>query len=133
MAARRRGDYAAMAPLAIEADAQKTTLENATVGFAERLGLTGALLAEDPVDGSPATTPAPEPTSTEMTSDPAITVEEPPSSTDYVAAELTAETQMIPEKSMADAELAEAQPERRRLRALIRQMRPTSDEAPATR
>jgi len=39
-----------------------------------------------------------------------------------------------PEHSFtSEAEAAEAQPERRRLRALIRQMRPTTDEAPATR
>ena len=36
MAARRRGDYAAMAPLALEADAQKSALETTTVEFTER-------------------------------------------------------------------------------------------------
>ena len=138
MAARRRGDYAAMAPLALEADAQKTVLENATVGFAERLGLGGVLLEQAPVDGAPAAAPKPEPIVSEVASEPAAPAEEPrpEASTDYVMAEVAAGAPVeaaAPENPSADPEPAEAQPERRRLRALIRQMRPTSDEAPATR
>lgn len=138
MAARRRGDYAAMAPLAIEADAQKTALENATVGFAERLGLGDVLLEQAPVDGAPAVEPAPEPAASETGSELAFPLEEPaaPPPTDYAAVEVAAERPVeatVPENPSPDPEPGEAQPERRRLRALIRQMRPTSDEAPATR
>ena len=138
MAARRRGDYAAMAPLALEADSQKTTLENATVGFAERLGLGGVLLEQAPVDAAPAAKPHPEPALSEVAGEPAAAAAEPPAEapTDYVAAEAVAKAPVeaaAPEHPSADPEPAAAQPERRRLRALIRQMRPTSDEAPAAR
>jgi hypothetical protein len=124
MAARRRGDYAAMAPLAMEADAQKTALENATVGFAERLGITGVLLEQTPVDGALAPEPEPAPEAAATSGELAGIAEELPAATEYPAA--------ARENPSAEPE-ADAQPERRRLRALIRQMRPTSDEAPATR
>jgi hypothetical protein len=137
MAARRRGDYAAMAPLAIEADAQKTALENATVGFAEGLGLTSVLLEQAPIDGAPPVEPRPEPALPEMAGEPAASIDEPPPpAADHVAAEAAGEPPvqaMAPENASPDPGAAEAQPERRRLRALIRQMRPASDEAPATR
>jgi hypothetical protein len=138
MAARRRGDYAAMAPLAMEADAQKTALENATIGFAERLGLGGVLLEEASAAQTPAAEPNPEPAVSEVASEPAAAAEEPlpEAPTDYVTAEVAAEAPVeaaASEIPSADPEPAEAQPERRRLRALIRQMRPNSDEAPATR
>ena len=133
MAARRRGDYAAMAPLAIEADAQKNALENATVGFAERLGLGSVLEQQAPVDA----TPAVEPASPQAAPEPAPAAGDSPPPTEEVTAEVAAaEVPAGPaalENPLADAETGEAQPERRRLRALIRQMRPASDEAPATR
>jgi hypothetical protein len=128
MAARRRGDYAAMAPLAMEADAQKTALENATVGFAERLGITGVLLEQPSADGASAPDPEPPAATAEASGEPAGMAEDLPAATEYSTAEAAA----APENPSAEPE-ADAQPERRRLRALIRQMRPTSDEAPATR
>jgi hypothetical protein len=143
MAARRRGDYAAMAPLALEADAQKTALENATIGFAERLGLGSVLEEQAPaVDARPAE-PDPQPVVAEAVGDPAA-AEGPPleASADDTApaaaaeapVDLAARVEVEPaENPSPESEPAEAQPERRRLRALIRQMRPTSDEAPATR
>lgn len=134
MAARRRGDYAAMAPLAIEADAQKTALESATVGFAERLGLAEILIEHADAAGDPAPEPVPEAAAPGAASEPDAAVEPPPAA-DYVAADVAAEPPMepAPEGAPDEPEPAEAQPERRRLRALIRQMRPTSDEAPAAR
>jgi hypothetical protein len=128
MAARRRGDYAAMAPLAMEADAQKTALENATVGFAERLGISGVLLEQVSVDGALAPEPEPAPEAAATSGELAGIADELPAATEYPTAEAAAAR----ENPSAEPE-ADAQPERRRLRALIRQMRPTSDEAPATR
>jgi hypothetical protein len=141
MAARRRGDYAAMAPLAIEADAQKNVLETATVGFAERLGLTGILIEEFPADEAPPAEPAPDPAEgvgPEAAGEPAPSSEPSPTAApaEYVAADTAAEApvEAAPlETASTEPEAAETQPERRRLRALIRQMRPASDEAPATR
>jgi hypothetical protein len=135
MAARRRGDYAAMAPLALEADAQKTALENATVGFAERLGLAGVLIEH----ADAAAEPAPETAAPAAASEPAAAIEATPAG--YVTEEAVVEPPVdavAPESAGSESapdgsEQAEAQPERRRLRALIRQMRPSSDEAPATR
>ena len=134
MTARRRGDYAAMAPLAIEADAQKTALESATVGFAERLGLAGLLIEHADAAEEPAPEPVPEAAPAGAASEPDVPVEPPPA-TNSVAAEVAAEAPMEAAREGApdEPEPAEAQPERRRLRALIRQMRPPSDEAPATR
>jgi hypothetical protein len=134
MAARRRGDYAAMAPLAIEADTQKTALESATVGFAERLGLAGFLIEHADAAEEAAPEPVLEAAPPETASEPDTSVEPPPAA-DSVAAQAVAEAPMEPAPEGAPDELepAEAQPERRRLRALIRQMRPPSDEAPATR
>ena len=135
MAARRRGDYAAMAPLAIEADAQKTALESATVGFAERLGLSSVLPEEAPA----AEAPEAEPAAPEAASAAPAPVEPPPPAsapTDYVSPDVAGEAPIeatTTENLSSDAEATEPQPERRRLRALIRQMRPASDEAPATR
>ena len=129
MAARRRGDYAAMAPLAIEADAQKTALESATVGFAERLGLAEILLEHADAAEEPGPEPVPEAAAPETVSEAAAAVEPPPAAND-VTVEAAAEAPMEP---APEGVTEEPQPERRRLRALIRQMRPTSDEAPATR
>jgi hypothetical protein len=131
MTARRRGEYAAMAPLALEADAQKTALENATVGFAERLGLAGVLLEQSSDADAPVAEPAAAAAVPEAASDPLVSTE-PPRPVEYATAEAAAEPP-APANPSADAEPGEAQPERRRLRALIRQMRPTLDEAPATR
>ena len=61
---------------------------------------------------------------------------EPPLAADQVSEDAAAEALIEPaaaEGAPEEAEPTEAQPERRRLRALIRQMRPASDEAPATR
>ena len=135
MAARRRGDYAAMAPLAMEADTQTTALESATVGFAERLGLADFLIehadaAEESAPESEPVAAAPEPAT-----EPDAPVEPPPAA-DQVSVETAAEAPIEPastEGAPDETEPTEAQPERRRLRALIRQMRPASDEAPATR
>lgn len=129
MAARRRGDYAAMAPLAIEADAQKTALESATVGFAERLGLAEILLEQADAAEEPGPEPVPEAAAAEAGSEADAAVELPPAA-DSVVADAAAEALMEPAPEGAPDE---PQPERRRLRALIRQMRPTPDEAPATR
>ena len=133
MAARRRGDYAAMAPLAIEADTQKTALERATVGFAERLGLSDFLIEHADAE-EPALAPEPQAAAPEPEIEPAVPVE--PPATDQIAADVAVETPIEPtaqEDAPEEPEPTEAQPERRRLRALIRQMRPASDEAPATR
>jgi hypothetical protein len=111
MAARRRGDYAAMAPLALEADAQKNALESATTEVAERLGLAGAVPELPPAD-EPAAASAAEPEPAEPAS----------------AAAASEDGAAAPE-----AEGQEALPERRRLRALIRQMRPAAEEASGAR
>ena len=135
MAARHRGDYAAMAPLAMEADTHKTALESATVGFAERLGLAGFLIEHADAAEEPAPEPKPEAAAPGPQAGPQAPVEPPPAA-DQVPAEAAAEAPIepaAPEGAPDEAEPTEAQPERRRLRALIRQMRPASDEAPATR
>jgi hypothetical protein len=135
MAARRRGDYAAMAPLAIEADTQKTALESATVGFAERLGLADLLMEHTDAADEPAPEPQPMAAAPEPEPEPDAPAE-PPLAADQVSEDAAAEALIEPaaaEGAPEEAEPTEAQPERRRLRALIRQMRPASDEAPATR
>jgi len=135
MAARRRGDYAAMAPLAIEADTQKTALESATVGFAERLGLADLLIEHADAAEELAPEPQPMAATPEPEAEPDAPAE-PPLAADQVSEDAAAEAPIEPaaaEGAPEEAEPTEAQPERRRLRALIRQMRPASDEAPATR
>lgn len=132
MAARRRGDYAAMAPLALEADAQKSALETATAEFVQRLGLEGVLLAEpdEPEEAAVAAAASQEPASPAVAAGPAV----PPPSEAAVGEEMVepaAGEPDAPPTAPTEAEPAEAQPERRRLRALIRQMRPASEELPA--
>jgi hypothetical protein len=138
MAARRRGDYAAMAPLALEADAQKSALETTTVEFTERLGLADVLAEEAPSAEMPAAEPAAPPVNPEVSGELAAPSElaAPLAAADEFESDGSSEPLAevsTPESAPGEAEPAEAQPERRRLRALIRQMRPDADEAPATR
>ncbi len=133
MTARDRGDYAAMAPLALEADTQKSALAAAGAEFANRIGLGGAL--------TPDTMPA---TAAEESARAFAAVEAsnavspreapavpPPSGApeaDFLAASSMPEDLAgIP----AELDLPPGAPaERRRIRDLIRQIRPTPDEAP---
>jgi len=132
MAARDRGDYAAMAPLALAADSQKSAFVAATGEFASRVGLVGALTAEMavPVVAAPAEEPAGEPISAEQFSPP-------PGSAEIDAP--SGPREAVPEMLSAAEEPADiasqfglhpaSQGERRRIRDLIRQVRSTPDEA----
>lgn len=104
MAARGRGDYAAMAPLAVEADTHKKAFATAGAAFADLVGLAGSLVA-DVTDVSAAAAPA-----VVADADGAA-----PDSGDVPPLDLD-----VP---------ADSQPERRRIRDLIRQIRPAPDEA----
>ena len=110
LAARERGDYAAMAPLAMEADATRKTLAHASADFAKRLGLDEPLTPEALAAQPPAAPVVDVPASEE------------PLPTE--AGVLSGEGAVV---EMEPGQSAEAQPERRRLRALIRQMRPLSE------
>lgn len=128
MAAREQGDYAAMAPLAIEADTQKKALTSAGAEFANRLGL-GDALTPAALAPKPAAAPDPAPAVEVSPSPPAAAAPEPAST--IVLPTTVAEADGVADASEARADElpdldrpADGQPERRRLRALIRQMRP---------
>jgi hypothetical protein len=135
MSARTKGDYASMAPLAIEADTQKTAFAGASGEFAERIGLGAGLTADislAPPVAAPATTaPASAAVDVEPPAAPAAPAEI------AVAAPRSEEEAVEPatpeEPSgnlLATAAQAPSQSERRRIRDLIRQVRTTPDEAP---
>jgi hypothetical protein len=135
MAARRKGDYAAMAPLALTADAQKNELETATVEFAQQLGLADAL-PEEPVateEAAPSAAAASaEASGLAITAEAAVAPPTEARAAEDMAPATEAAVASEPlQTAPAEPEPAEAQPERRRLRALIRQMRPASEEVPA--
>jgi len=123
MAAREKGDYAAMAPLAIEADGQKKALAAASAEFTSRIGLGGTLTAQPlaaNAASAPEAVPSADPPQPAAAAEPVVdaafsTVAEPDAAAmaDEPAGELSELDQP-----------AEGPPERRRLRALIRQMRP---------
>ncbi|HLY44094.1 MAG TPA: hypothetical protein VKQ73_00840 [Stellaceae bacterium] len=128
MAARERGDYAAMAPLALEADKHKTALAAASGEFASRLGLEASpampMLAasapprtvEEPAVVEAALEPAALDEPSYLGSLGALTEDEDVS--EDVGAVLTNSAQRPPSQS-----------ERRRIRDLIRQVRTSPDDA----
>jgi hypothetical protein len=129
MAAHERGDFAAMAPLALEADRQKSALAAACAQFASRSGIDASMRTDPPDMNMPA---APE------VAQPAAAAGEPrPATADGAAAanpplgETSAPA--TPAGSTPDghteAERHPASPERRRIRDLIRQVRPAAEEA----
>ncbi|HTT79021.1 MAG TPA: hypothetical protein VMF86_05010 [Stellaceae bacterium] len=107
MAAHERGDFAAMAPLALEADRQKSALAASVAQFASRTGIDASVRAE-PLDMPAA---APEAS--------ALLVDTSP----------PAQPAASPAEVQAEAERHPPSPERRRIRDLIRQVRPVADEA----
>jgi hypothetical protein len=120
MAAREKGDYAAMAPLAIEADSQKKALATASGEFADRLGLgpvrTDETLMPEPEPPAASASPAmPEPTPVAAAP---LSLAGADTAADALMAEPPAGEPVELERS------AEAPPERGWRRALIRQMRP---------
>ena len=125
MAAREKGDYAAMAPLAIEADSQKKALATVSAEFASRIGL-GETLTAQPLAAKAAAPP--EAASSADPPEPAATAEPVLDTALSDVAEPDAATAMTADEPAGDPldldRPAEGPPERRRLRALIRQMRP---------
>lgn len=128
MAAHQRGDYAAMAPLALEASAQKAALAKTRGEFADRLGL----------DLAPTASPEPEPADT--TAAGPVLPADPPSPGAPVdpapaaaAAPEPAGPAVAAMPAARETEVRETLPERRRLRALIRQIRPVAEEATVSR
>lgn len=132
MAARDRGDYAAMAPLALEAGNQKSALDAASAEIARQFEIDAtAMPAADDSDAEPAD----EPVRLLLADDEATT---------FRPAEAEISAVLAPPESVTGApaardlpegrgeepqsDLPEAQAERRRLRGLIRQMRGTMDE-----
>ena len=128
MAARDRGDYAAMAPLALEAGNQKSALDAASAEIARQLEIDASATqaaeatAAEPVrlflaESEPTTSPAAEAEISAVFA-PADSATSAPAARD------------LPEARGEDpqADPPEAQAERRRLRGLIRQMRGTMDE-----
>lgn len=135
MAARDRGDYAAMAPLALEAGTQKGVLDAARAEIARQLEIdTTAMHA--PAAAAPEETVAPVAASSvrAMASEPSpsfagegeIVALSSPSDTPTRAAVTGGLPADHIEEPQPDA--PESQVERRRLRGLIRQMRGTMDE-----
>ena len=119
MAARERGEYAAMAPLAIEADSHRSALAAATAAFAERIDRLP--LKADPPTAEPA---EPE----------AAATAEPAANPIALAVMEGEDAPMLDETEASNAVVVDldrrptSQAERRRIRDLIRQMR-TSEEA----
>jgi hypothetical protein len=129
MAAHDGGDFAAMAPLALEADRQKSALAAALAQFASRSGIDASLRTD------PLKTPATAPTAARSAAD-AAAIDEPATpdadaamSAPAGAISLTAEPPVSPPDGHPEAERQPATPERRRIRDLIRQVRPVADEA----
>ena len=111
MAARERGDYGAMAPLALEAETQKNSLAALSTEFQTRIGRIEG--------GNPATDADP-------SEAPVATGDLGPPTTEAAAGEQAPEP--ILAEDAAETE-ADSGPEHRRLRDLIRQMRPALDAA----
>ncbi len=130
MAAHERGDFAAMAPLALEADRQKSALAAAVAQFASRSGIDASLRTE------PWDTPAAAPAEARPATD-AVAADEPLPPTDAAAATSAQAGELssppppagAPPEVHPEAERQSALPERRRIRDLIRQVRPVADEA----
>jgi hypothetical protein len=121
-AAHDRGDYTAMPPLAIEAAAQKEVLSTASAELADRLGIADSAARPAPGaerDRGDAALPA-DASLPEEPAEPLLTL------TDADEDALTLEDQ--PSGPIEANRRADSQPERRRLRALIRQMRPVAEE-----
>ena len=145
MAARERGDYAAMAPLAIEAGKQKSALAAASAELANRIGPAGSASSDQPAAAA-AETPADEPvaagegTPEESPGEPPLA----PADSRDLEAEAAPAIAMAEGTSGPSAEAMEprqdelprrltdapqGQAEHRRIRGLIRQMRGSMDEA----
>ncbi len=143
MAARDRGEYAAMAPLALAADTQKKAFAAAGAEFATLIGLGSALtpdiVAAEPVGDAVANGVANGvgDGSADRPADPAVAdeggVAAPAASAVDVTENSGGGVAPLPEsEEAAPLDLdrpVESLPERRRIRDLIRQMRPVQDEA----
>ena len=140
MAARERGDYGAMAPLALEADAKKNVFAVASAQFANRVGL-GDVLMPDlmPADVPP---PQPRPAAPEMTPAAAtpVTTEATEEACAGVAEDAAPQTSApettAPENASEQEPLELNSPvtspaERRRVRDLIRHIRPATEQPSA--
>ena len=129
MAARERGDYAAMAPLAIEADAKKSAFGAASGEAASRLGIDGGTAAlVMPTIPEPAAAAAGEPAS-EFAAAVGVAEFEPPVGNGEEAFASIAPPEP-PASNLVDLGMRPTtQAERRRIRDLIRQVRATPEDA----
>ena len=144
MAARDRGDYAAMAPLAIEAGAQKSALAAASAELANRIGAGAAATSEQPAatasdaaadrtpEGLPNEMPAAPPAAGELqaageseAAAAVLTMAE-----EAVGAPAAVELRQDEARRPPTTDTPQGQAEHRRIRGLIRQMRGTMDESP---
>lgn len=143
MAARARGDYAAMAPLALEADGHKNALAAATAEIGQRLGLDAATLVPgsaaplvDAAGAEAGTTTVDDPAADAGEGEPLLATEVPADDIEFELPEDAPHPAPVAPEDAAGAEIdpalllhADEVSERRRLRALIRQMRPAAEEA----
>lgn len=125
--AHRRGDYAAMAPLALDADKQKIALAAAIAGFEERLGL-GELFKPELVEIPAAEPPAAEAGAEEGAPTDHLAEHAAEHSADHLAEHAAEHSEDMP----VDGD-GESRAERPRLRALIRQMRSVPEAAAVRR
>jgi hypothetical protein len=135
MAAHRRRDFAAMAPLALAADRQNSALSAAGAQFCNRTGIDAALRpvipepaveADQVADDKPIADADPEPEAGDEV-EPALRAPDPVNAADLTPVAENACDTGAPLKD----ERQPAPVERRRIRDLIRQARPTAEEAAA--
>jgi hypothetical protein len=135
MAAHRRGDFAAMAPLALEADRQKSALAATGAQFASRAGIDATLRSDAPAEPE-VLLPAGGATVAAEGLPPAAALPESVADADSGAPEMVADqSAATPDAAVDPLEESERRPsttERRRLRDLIRQVRPVTEESVLT-
>ncbi|HKS89417.1 MAG TPA: hypothetical protein VJR70_08260 [Stellaceae bacterium] len=128
MAARERGDYAAMAPLAIEADAKKSAFAAVSGEAASRLGIDAATAALVMPAAPEAPAAAAEPASEFAAAIAATEPEMPVANAEDVFASIAPPEP--PASNLVELGMRPTtQAERRRIRDLIRQVRATPEDA----
>jgi hypothetical protein len=130
MAAHRSGDFAAMAPLALEADRQKSALAAAAARFASLAGIEATLRTDRLAE--PEALPAGNAAGASESVAPAAELPEAAADAGTGVREAVADPIAATPEPLDESERRPSATERRRLRDLIRQVRPVAEQSVLT-